>query len=124
PYTFDLLGSTGWPIVPTLRQVTQAGGRLAPDRVRALAGQGAREGWELVVMYGQTEATARIAFLPPELAPAHPGAVGVAIPGGTLRLDPVDGAAPGVGELVYSGPNVMLGYAETPADLARGAELD
>ncbi|WP_436698919.1 AMP-binding protein [Nocardioides sp. BYT-33-1] len=124
PYTFDLLGTTGWPVLPTLRQVTQAGGRLAPARVRALAEQGAREGWELVVMYGQTEATARMAFLPPELAAAHPGAVGVAIPGGTFRIDPVAGAESGVGELVYRGPNVMMGYADAPADLAHGAELD
>ncbi|WP_418062026.1 AMP-binding protein [Pimelobacter simplex] len=124
PYTFDLLGSAGWPELPTLRQVTQAGGRLAPERVRALAEQGAREGWDLVVMYGQTEATARMAYLPPELAARHPGAVGVAVPGGELRVDPVAGAGPGVGELVYRGPNVMQGYAESPADLARGAEVD
>lgn len=121
PYTFDLLGSTGWPELPTLRQVTQAGGRMAPERVRALAAQGAAEGWELVVMYGQTEATARMAWLPPHLATTHPQSVGVAIPGGSFRLDPVEGAGPGVGELVYAGPNVMMGYAESPADLARGA---
>ena len=124
PYTFDLLGTAGWPELPTLRQVTQAGGRMAPERVRTLATQGAVEGWELVVMYGQTEATARMAFLPPHLATTHPQAVGVAIPGGTLRIEPVDGAEPGVGELVYSGPNVMMGYAEVPADLARGSELE
>lgn len=124
PYTFDLLGAAGWPVLPTLRQVTQAGGRLAPERVRALAEQGRREGWELVVMYGQTEATARMAYLPPELAVSHPGAVGVPVPGGSLRIDPVDGAEPGVGELVYAGPNVMMGYAEAPADLALGSELD
>ncbi|WP_408897979.1 non-ribosomal peptide synthetase [Nocardioides sp. R1-1] len=124
PYTFDLLGAAGWPALPTLRQVTQAGGRLAPERVRALAEQGTREGWELVVMYGQTEATARMAYLPPALAASHPGAVGVPIPGGSLRIDPVDGAEPGVGELVYSGPNVMMGYAESPADLAFGSLLD
>ncbi|TNM36369.1 AMP-binding protein [Nocardioides albidus] len=124
PYTFDLLGAAGWPELPTLRQVTQAGGRLAPERVRTLAEQGAREGWELVVMYGQSEATARMAYLPPELATTHPGSVGVAIPGGAFRIDPVADAGPGVGELVYRGPNVMMGYAEAPADLARGAELD
>lgn len=124
PYTFDLLGTAGWPELRTLRQVTQAGGRLAPDRVRALAEQGAREGWELVVMYGQTEATARMAYLPPELATTHPDCVGVAIPGGSFRIDPVEGAGDGVGELVYSGPNVMMGYAESPADLALGAGPD
>lgn len=123
PYTFDLLGAAGWPDLPTLRQVTQAGGRMAPERVRTLAAQGEAEGWELVVMYGQTEATARMAYLPPHLATTHPQSVGVAIPGGTFRLDPVAGAEAGVGELVYSGPNVMLGYAESPADLVRGAEV-
>lgn len=123
PYTFDLLGSAGWPDLPTLRQVTQAGGRMAPERVRTLAEQGAVEGWELVVMYGQTEATARMAYLPPRLARTHPHAVGVAIPGGSFRLEPVEGTAPDVGELVYAGPNVMMGYAESPADLRRGAEL-
>lgn len=122
PYTFDLLGAAGWPELPTLRQVTQAGGRLAPERVSALATQGRVEGWDLVVMYGQTEATARMAYLPPDLALTHPGAVGLAIPGGSFRIDPVDGAEPGVGELVYSGPNVMMGYAEAPADLQRGRD--
>ena len=62
-------------------------------------------------MYGQTEATARMAYLPPALAAAHPQAIGRAIPGGHLELRPVDGAPDGVGELVYRGPNVMLGYA-------------
>lgn len=121
PYTFDLLGAAGWPELPSLRQVTQAGGRMAPERVRTLAAQGAAEGWELVVMYGQTEATARMAYLPPHLATTHPESVGIAIPGGSFRLDPVAGAEPGIGELVYAGPNVMMGYAESPTDLARDA---
>ncbi|WP_435770007.1 AMP-binding protein [Nocardioides sp. SYSU DS0651] len=124
PYTFDLLGAAGWPELPTLRQVTQAGGRMAPERVRELALRGRDEGWDLVVMYGQTEATARMAWLPPHLAASHPATVGLAIPGGELRLDPVAGAEPGVGELVYRGPNVMMGYAAGPDDLARGPELD
>lgn len=72
-------------------------------------------------MYGQTEATARMAYLPPALAASHPQAIGLPIPGGALRLEPADGCdEEGTGELVYSGPNVMLGYAETPADLRLG----
>ena len=74
-------------------------------------------------MYGQTEATARMAYLPPDLAAEHPEAVGVPIPGGGLPARRACGEADGVGELVYSGPNVMMGYALEPADLARGAEL-
>ncbi len=132
PYTFDLLDRVGFADMelPHLRRVTQAGGRLAPERVARYAEQGRRAGWELFVMYGQTEATARMAYLPPHLAAARPEAVGVAIPGGSFRLAPVDpptdpdtagkSDADDVGELVYSGPNVMLGYAQGPADLALG----
>lgn len=122
PHTFDLLDRVGFADLelPSLRYVTQAGGRLAPDRVRALAALGRRRGWDLFVMYGQTEATARMAYLPPDLSLDHPGAIGVPIPGGSLRVEPRDDAAPGAGELVYTGPNVMLGYATGPADLALG----
>jgi non-ribosomal peptide synthetase component E (peptide arylation enzyme)/acyl carrier protein len=123
PYTFDLLDAAGWPDLPTLRAVTQAGGRLAPERVRAVAERGRREDWELFVMYGQTEATARMAYLPPALTEDHPAAIGVAIPGGVLHLEPVDGHQADVGELVYTGPNVMMGYAHGTTDLARGPEL-
>ena len=71
-------------------------------------------------MYGQTEATARMAYLPPELAAARPEAIGVPIPGGAFTLRPVPGAGEGVGELVYRGPNVMLGYAHAPETWATG----
>ncbi|WP_018332656.1 AMP-binding protein [Actinomycetospora chiangmaiensis] len=119
PHTFALLERAGIDLdLPHLRYVTQAGGRLAPDEVRRWAARGAAHGWRFVVMYGQTEATARMAWLPPELAASAPEAIGRPIPGGALRIDDPD--ADGVGEIVYSGPNVMLGYAETSADLALG----
>ncbi|NUP74717.1 MAG: AMP-binding protein [Sinomonas sp.] len=120
PYTFDLLDRIGFEDmdVPSLRFVTQAGGRLAPERVRAYAELGRRRGWDFYVMYGQTEATARMAYLPPDLAEEHPESIGVPIPGGTFELEPVPGLA--ADELVYRGPNVMLGYAERPEDLALG----
>ncbi|WP_246113682.1 AMP-binding protein [Streptomyces montanus] len=123
PYTFDLLDRVGFEgmRLPHLRRVTQAGGRLAPERVARYAELGRRSGWEMFVMYGQTEATARMAYLPPQLATERPEAVGVPIPGGSFRLQPVDDQDdPEIGELVYSGPNVMLGYAENPADLGLG----
>jgi acyl-CoA synthetase (AMP-forming)/AMP-acid ligase II len=115
PYTFELLDRVGFAsmALPHLRTVTQAGGRLAPERVARYAELGRRAGWRLFVMYGQTEATARMAYLPPDLAESRPFAVGRPIPGGAFRLEPD-------GELVYSGPNVMLGYAQGRADLALG----
>ena len=120
PYTFDLLDATGFATrtVPGLRCITQAGGRLAPERVRAYARLGRERGFDLVVMYGQTEATARMAYVPPHLAEQAAGAVGIPVPGARLRVDAEPGQA--VGELVFTGPGVMLGYAEDPADLAAG----
>ncbi|WP_349307002.1 AMP-binding protein [Rhodococcus sp. USK13] len=125
PYTFDLLDRVGFDALdlPGLRYVTQAGGRLAPDRVRKYAELGRRRGWEFFVMYGQTEATARMAYLPPELATSHPHTIGRAIPGGFFRIEAVTDAPDDIGELVYSGPNVMLGYAEEPEDLRLGDVL-
>ncbi|MFJ5829082.1 AMP-binding protein [Streptomyces sp. NPDC093089] len=127
PYTFDLLDRVGFADMdlPRLRYVTQAGGRLAPERVARYAELGRRRGWDLFVMYGQTEATARMAYLPPALAATHPGAIGVPVPGGSFSLAPVEESPdPAVGELVYTGPNVMLGYAHTPDDLALGRTVD
>jgi hypothetical protein len=121
PYTFDLLDRSGvdWAATPSLRQVTQAGGALPADRVRELGRLGERHGFDFFVMYGQTEATARMAYLPAHLAVERAGTIGVPIEGGEFRLDPAPCSEHG-GELVYSGPNVMLGYAECPADLALG----
>ncbi|GAA2127261.1 AMP-binding protein [Nocardioides bigeumensis] len=130
PHTFELLERSGFADrdVPSLRYLTQAGGRMAPDRVRRFAELGERKGFDLVVMYGQTEATARIAVLPPDRTIGAPGAIGLPVPGGSLSVRPLpdDEAAvePGVGELVYAGPNVMLGYAEHPDDLALGRTVE
>lgn len=123
PYTFDLLDRMGFDgmYLPHLRYVTQAGGRLAPDRVLQLADLGAARGFEFFVMYGATEATARMSYLPPECAGTHPASIGRPVPGGEFHIAPREGwDEPGVGELVYRGPNVMLGYAQCRDDLARG----
>ncbi|WP_432953571.1 AMP-binding protein [Micromonospora haikouensis] len=127
PYTFELLDRVGFAQMrlPHLRYVTQAGGRLDPERVTRYAKLGRRRGFDLFVMYGQTEATARMAYLPPHLAATRPEAIGVPVPGGAFRLRPLpDRPEPDTGELVYTGPNVMLGYARTPADLALGRTVE
>jgi hypothetical protein len=126
PHTFDLLDRVGFARqhLPKLRHVTVAGGRLAPDRVRHYAELGQRKSFALHVMYGQTEATARIATLPPTLAMSQPDAIGTPVAGGSIQLAPVDGTEPGVGEIVYRGPNVMLGYASSPDDLALGDTIE
>lgn len=126
PYTFELLDRIGFEQmdVPGLRYLTQAGGRLAPELVRRFATLGRERGWQLFVMYGATEATARMAYLPPEFAVSDPSSIGRPIPGGSFTVEPADGWADGEGELVYHGPNVMMGYAQEPADLALGRTID
>jgi acyl-CoA synthetase (AMP-forming)/AMP-acid ligase II len=71
-------------------------------------------------MYGQTEATARISYVPPERLGEKIGSIGIAIPGGRLRLEPLEHGGDLAAELVYEGDNVMMGYAEEPRDLALG----
>jgi len=127
PYTFELLERTGFDglELPDLRYITQAGGRMSPERVHRFAELAKRNGWELFVMYGATEATARMAYLPPELALSRPTSIGSPIPGGSFTIEPLDGGADdAVGELVYRGPNVMMGYAHGPDDLALPKTVD
>ena len=97
---------------------------MPPERVRRFAELGRRQGWDLFVMYGATEATARMAYLPPQLAASHPAAIGRPIPGGAFTIEPCDAWGDDVGELVYRGPNVMMGYAHGPADLPLGKTVE
>jgi acyl-CoA synthetase (AMP-forming)/AMP-acid ligase II len=129
PHHFTMLESIGLDdnLPEGLSCLTVAGGAMKPAAVRRWASaMDARRG-RFVVMYGQTEATARIAWLPPELAGMAPDAIGQAIPGGTLRLRDEAGreqtSLEAEGELVYRGANIMMGYAETSEDLSRGPEL-
>ncbi len=97
---------------PALRYVTQAGGKLHNAFISEFT-----ESFpdvKFFVMYGQTEATARLSFLEPDRLEAKLGSIGKAIPGVTLELADESGASitkPGViGELLARGDNVMKGY--------------
>lgn len=130
PYTHKLLLRSGLVhrLPDSVRTLTQAGGRLDPERVLEMAAIGGERGFRFVTMYGQTEAAPRMAWLPPEQLAAHPDCIGRPVPGGRFELVDDDGqviGASGVaGELVYFGANVMMGYGMARADLARGPELD
>jgi acyl-CoA synthetase (AMP-forming)/AMP-acid ligase II len=104
---------------PSVRTLTQAGGALSPAFTSWMLESTERAQQRFFVMYGQTEATARISYVPPARLRAKIGSIGIPIPDGRLALAPNE-EAPGVSELVYEGPNVMMGYAETSADLALG----
>jgi acyl-coenzyme A synthetase/AMP-(fatty) acid ligase len=130
PTQFDLLDKLGLDDAPLphLRTITQAGGRLDPATAQRYARRAQAEGWQLFLMYGQTEAAPRMAYLPPSLALSHSDRIGQPIPGGRLWIEDEDGqeiATPGQpGELVYQGPNVMIGYALSRADLAAPRQTD
>lgn len=113
--------------IPSLRTLTQAGGKLHTDMVAHFHDLMAERGGRFYVMYGQTEATARICILPSEMLPAKLGSAGRPIENGALAVEAEVGVTdlPGVtGEVYYRGPNVMMGYANGRADLSAGNELN
>ena len=128
PYTYEMLDKLMFfrRKLPSLRTMTQAGGKILPELHRKFAEYAQREGKNFVVMYGQCEATARMSYLPPDHALDKVGSMGIAIPGGKFTIVDADGEdvdVPDVeGELVYEGENVTMGYAECAGDLAKGDE--
>lgn len=128
PYTYEMLKRVKFfrMDLPYLKTFTQAGGKLSPELHKEFAEYALEKDKRFVVMYGQTEATARMAYLPYDMALKKYGSMGIAIPGGKFTLVDVDGNAITepelVGELVYEGDNVTLGYAECGADLQKGDE--
>lgn len=101
--------------LPQLRYLTQAGGPMAPaDIARVMK---AWPGIRFYVMYGQTEATARLTYLPPEKLPEKTGSVGIPVPGVSIKIVDEHGAVKGpgeVGEICAAGPGIMMGYWRDP----------
>ncbi len=113
--------------LPSLRRILQAGGKLDRSVAERFSERSKSENFALFLMYGQTEAAPRMSYLPPDAPRRALDTIGQAIPGGELRILDDEGAeitTPGVdGELTYRGPNVMMGYADRPEDLAKTGHL-
>jgi long-chain acyl-CoA synthetase len=131
PFSYQLLKTLRFERLPlpALRYLTQAGGKLTPELSGYLQQLSQQRPIPVYLMYGQTEATARIAYLAPEHLPNHADCIGNAIPGGELLLrDPQDRSviekALTAGELCYSGANVMLGYATNSSELRSTQQLE
>ena len=130
PYSYQVLKRLRLDTlnVPSLRTMTQAGGKLNPDLIQNFDALMKARGGQFFVMYGQTEASPRITTLPPDRLPDKLGSAGMALSGGRLQIQTADGTLTtesGIeGELVYTGPNVMMGYGEGREDLAKGDELN
>lgn len=105
--------------LPTLRYMTQAGGAMSPALLQRLVSVSRAR---LFVMYGATEASARLSYLPPEDLPDGLGSIGYPLRGVNLRPLRDDGSecdVGEVGELVAQGPNIMLGYWNDPEETAK-----
>lgn len=128
PYTFEILKKLKFSQMdlPFLRTITQAGGKLNDALSKEIAVFAANSDKRFFVMYGQTEATARMSYLPSQYAFTKQGSIGFPIPGGEFYL--VDEMGNTIsefdvpGELVYRGKNVAMGYALSGADLRKGDE--
>lgn len=130
PYTFEILQKFRLlnADLPSLKTLTQAGGKLSNELIEHFVQFTSKKSIKFFVMYGQTEGTARLSYLPPQYTMEKIGSIGKPIPNGEFCIIDESGnkiEQPGTsGELIYTGPNVMLGYAECKADLTRGNEKD
>lgn len=117
PFTYQMLQRVGFTKMelPYLKTMTQAGGRLNEKLVRFFGEYALANDKRFYVMYGQTEAAPRMSYIPYNKVLEKAGTIGIAVPGGELSV--MDD------ELVYKGPNVMMGYAESLVDLVKGDEM-
>ncbi|WP_166638765.1 AMP-binding protein [Paraglaciecola marina] len=124
PYSFQALLSVNFDFssAPSTRYVTQAGGKLSQNVILHFANQLKLTNKLFFIMYGQTEASPRISYLPPDQVFEHSDCIGIAIYGGSLTLhddkekEITDSGV--AGELIYRGPNIMMGYALGQNDFA------
>ena len=119
-YALISCSELGRRALPNLRYMTVAGGALRHDAALQVAELISPA--QFVVMYGQTEATARLAYLPCEELKRQPNSIGKPIPNVELQVQDEDGRAVGfgeIGELCARGSNVMLGYWKDEQATAR-----
>lgn len=113
PVNYEILNRIGfrsWQL-QKLKYFTQAGGKLSDALIEKFTEYAKLSEAQFFVMYGATEATARMSYLPPDFLESKRGSIGVPIPNGKLEIDPI------TQELRYVGANVFGGYAENIQDL-------
>ena len=128
PYSYEILMKMRFTRMdlPNLKIITQGGGKLTEEMFQALAKYAQEKGKQFIPTYGQSECTARMAYLPAHLAMTKTCSIGMAEPGGQLSIVDNDGnetfEGEATGEMVYRGENVTLGYAYAVEDLTKGNE--
>lgn len=113
PYVYEMLNRIGFfkKEYPSLRYMTQTGGILNHTLVQVLAEHGKRQQTQFFVMYGQTEAAGRMAYLPPDDLFTKNTSIGIPVKNGSFEINPDSN------ELIYLGPNIFGGYARKLEDL-------
>lgn len=128
PYSYELMMKMRFTRMnlPNLKIITQGGGKLTTELFQLLAKYAVDNGKKFIPTYGQSECTARMAYLPPELSMTKICSIGIAEPGGQLSIIDEDGVetfeGEATGEMVYRGENVTLGYANSQNDLLKDDE--
>lgn len=128
PYSFELMMKMNFTKMnfPNLKIITQGGGKLTPELFHKLAVYAQENGKQFIPTYGQSECTARMAYLPSYLTMVKTCSIGFAEPGGRLSIIDDEGnetySGEAVGEMIYRGENVTLGYANCVSDLIKGDE--
>ncbi|MET0105806.1 MAG: AMP-binding protein [Sedimenticola sp.] len=107
-------------VMSNLKCVNQAGGRLEPELTEYFVDYFSAQDIKYFTMYGATEASPRISYVPYQKSKDKVGTVGIPIDIGKLSTDASDGVSEG--ELIYEGPNVCLGYSYNREDLELGDE--
>ena len=123
PAMLDNISKLGFEqLMPTtLRTLTVAGGRLSNLRTEEYLDLSDRLGFSFFSMYGATEASPRMSYVPPIYARKKIGSAGIPIPGGSFSIDADQ--ADYDGEVIYRGRNVALGYAACRSDLDKKDEF-
>lgn len=128
PFSYEILDKMRFTRMklPHLTLLTQGGGKMPAELNLKFAEYCRDNGKRWIATYGQSEGTARMAWLPPEFAISKMGSIGIAVPNGQLSLRNSDGSfiteSPAMGEMCYAGRNVTMGYARCREDLALGDE--
>ena len=121
-YTYNMLLRLGssWTKISTLKKMTQAGEKMPLSVYEEILAIAKKNNIRFQVMYGQTEATARICVMPLKYAEIKKGSVGKVIEGGKIRIRRADET--GDGKIIYEGRNVAMGYAANRGDLSNPDE--
>jgi acyl-coenzyme A synthetase/AMP-(fatty) acid ligase len=125
PYSFEILKKLGFfrMNIPSLKLLSQGGGKLSEVLYDDCISFCEKHGLDFIPTYGQTEGSARMAFLSPEMVKLKKRSIGKSIPGGSLSVLSPDGTesfeGEETGEMIYRGENVTLGYAHHLNDLGR-----